>query len=165
MAHLARHCPDEHPFSARPYRSKPTILDALREHKITRSRGRRDPSIPQGGSRPSPRPPASTTYYTRCRNGGRRVPAYYIGGQRVTALGLPPTEWDRAAMKRMGCRGSSERPQTPLSMEHAPANDTGHSSTAQSETPPPKPTDGCHPKAFPLKPFVYGQLESRTVLR
>ena len=83
--------------------SAPTILDAFREHHILQGSSKRDMTIPQGGSIPSPRPPVSVIYETICNNGSRRIPAYYVGGQRVTALGFPLMDRDRKAISKKAC--------------------------------------------------------------
>lgn len=127
-------CSSQRPFS-RPQRIHKTILDAIHEHQLVRNKRKRNPSIPQGGSIPTPKPPTMHTQINIQNNGARRIPTYYLGGRRVNAHG-------------MGIRNTvtiHPRPRT--------KNNYGWTtpSTAQKEKPPnPIGYGPCHPKPFPL---------------
>lgn len=82
-----------------------TILDAFQEHYYLKPKCKKNPVIPQGGSILTPKPPEFKTYYTKCRNGSRKIPAYYLGGRRVNALGFALSQQDIKHINQHSCLG------------------------------------------------------------
>lgn len=89
----------------RPVSQQKTILDAIREHEYLKPKPVKNPSIPRGGSILSPKPPEMKIYHTICDNGARRIPAYYLGGRRVNALGFGLSDKDLRAIHNNSCKG------------------------------------------------------------
>ncbi len=89
----------------RPKSNEKTILDAIREYNYLKPKPTKNPSIPKGGSIPVPKPPQFKTYYTICDNGGRKIPAYYLGGRRVNALGFGLSKTDIKQIDKNKCYG------------------------------------------------------------
>ena len=89
----------------RPSSDQKTILDAIREHQYLKPKPVKNPSIPRGGSILSPKPPEMKIYHTICDNGARRIPAYYLGGRRVNALGFGLSDRDLEAIDKNKCKG------------------------------------------------------------
>jgi hypothetical protein len=89
-----------HPFS-----HEKTILDEIKLHNYLKGKGKKNPSIPSGGSIPSPKPPPLTIDHTICDNGARRPPIYRLGGRRVNAQGFGLQKQDLKAIEKMSCKG------------------------------------------------------------
>ena len=116
-----------------------TILDYMEEHRYTRPR-HRNSVIPTGGSIVSPKPPPLITYQTICGNGGRRIPAYYLGGRRVNALGFGLSDRDLAQIRKKSCRSGRGARANGFQPSSTSTTQLGCPSTAQPVSSRPKPS-------------------------
>ena len=88
-----------------PYSHEKTILHEIQLHNYLKSRGKKNPAIPSGGSIPATKPPPFIVDHTICDNGARKPPIYRLGGRRVNALGFGLEKRDLEAIKKQSCWG------------------------------------------------------------
>ncbi len=114
----------------------------------------------------SPKPPEMQTYYTICRNGARKIPAYYLGGRRVNAHGFGLSQQDIRAINKKSCGGCPRSGCDYSSLQTGCPNREKYSYLYPNcpKSPAKKKVTSPNPVTVYTSPSDYGQLQTEYYL-